>query len=98
MGRKPNAPLSNKVTNSSPNILNWENAKHGSLDQKNLMYPPLPPEVKLDLQCWSESEVNVKRKPPQNLPEPTNAEIQRETGTSSSPTKARVRTRFSLDR
>ena len=28
MGRKPNTPLSNVATNSSPNNLNWESAKH----------------------------------------------------------------------
>ena len=28
MGRKPNTPLSNVATSSSPNNLNWESAKH----------------------------------------------------------------------
>ena len=28
LGRKPNTPLSNIATNSTPNNLNWENAKH----------------------------------------------------------------------
>ena len=32
MGRKPNTPLSNIATNSSPNNLNWESAKHACLD------------------------------------------------------------------
>ena len=31
MGRKPNTPLSNIATNSSPNNLNWKNAKHACL-------------------------------------------------------------------
>ena len=28
MRRKPNTPLSNAATSSSPNILNWESIKH----------------------------------------------------------------------
>ena len=50
MGRKPNTPLSNIATNSSPNNLNWESAKHACLDRKNLTKPPLPAEVMHDLQ------------------------------------------------
>ena len=42
------------------------------------------------LQCWSENEVNVKQKPLQNLPEPTNSEIQKETGASSNQSQTGV--------
>ena len=62
MGRKPNTPLSNIVTNSSPNNLNWERAKHACLDQKNLTKPPLPAEVMHDLERWSEDEIQVRKK------------------------------------
>ena len=34
MGRKPNTPLSNLATTSSPTNLTWENAKHACLDRK----------------------------------------------------------------
>ena len=50
MGRKANTPLSNIATNSSPNNLNRENAKHACLDRKNLVYPPIPAEIMHDLQ------------------------------------------------
>ena len=36
LGRKPNTLPSNIATNSTPNNLNWENAKHACLDRKNL--------------------------------------------------------------
>ena len=62
MGRKPNTPLSNIATNSSPNNLNWESAKHACLDRKNLTKPPLPAEVMHDLERWSEDEVQVRKK------------------------------------
>ena len=62
MGRKPNTPLSNIATNSTPNNLNWENAKHACLDRKNLTKPPLPAEIMLDLQRWSEDDVTIKEK------------------------------------
>ena len=62
LGRKPNTPLSNIATNSTPNNLNWENAKHACLDRKNLTKPPLPAEIMHDLQRWSEDEVTVKEK------------------------------------
>ena len=62
MGRKPNTPLSNIATNSSPNNLNWENAKHACLDRKNLVKPPLPAEVMHDLERWSEDEVQIRKK------------------------------------
>ena len=42
MGRKPNTPLSNVATSSSPNNLIWESAKHACLDRKNLTKPALP--------------------------------------------------------
>ena len=60
------------------------------------MNPPLPPEELHDLQCCSVSKVNVKTKPLQNLQELTNVDFHRQTRTSSSPSKADVRTRFSL--
>ena len=88
----------NIVTTSYPNKLNWKNAEHPCLARKNLMYPPLTPEVLHNLQCWSESEVKVKRKLLPNLPEQTSVEIQREKGMSSSPNTAVVRTRFWLAR
>ena len=62
LGRKPNAPLSNIATNSTPNNLNWENAKHVCLDRKNLEKPPLPAEIMHDLKKRSEDEVTVKEK------------------------------------
>ena len=61
MGRKPNTPLSNIATNSSPNNLNWEGAKHACLVRKNLTKPPLPAEVMHDLELWSEDEVQILR-------------------------------------
>ena len=62
MGRKPNTPLSNIATNTTPNNLNWENAKHACLDRKNLTKPPLPAEIMHGLQRWSEDEVTLKEK------------------------------------
>ena len=66
MGRKANTPLSNITTNSSPNNLNWENAKHACLDRKNLIHPLIPAAIKHNLQRWSEDEANIKHK----IPEP----------------------------
>ena len=62
MGRKSNTPLSNLATNSSPNNLNWENAKHACLDRKNLTKPPLPAEVTHELLRWSEDEVSINKR------------------------------------
>ena len=62
MGRTPNTPLSNLATYSSPNSLNWENAKHACLDLKNFTKPPLPAEVMHDLQRWSEDEVSINKR------------------------------------
>ena len=62
MGRKPNTPLSNIATSSTPNNLNWENAKQAYLYRKNLTKPPLPAETRHDLQRWSEDEVSVREK------------------------------------
>ena len=62
MGLKPNTALSNLATNSSPNNLNWENAKHACLDLKNLTKPHLPAEVMHDLQRWSEDEVSINKR------------------------------------
>ena len=72
MGRKPNTPLSNIATNSSPNNLNWESAKHACLDRKNLVKPPLPAEVMYDLERWSEDEAQIRKKetPEKNPHEP----------------------------
>ena len=56
MGRKQNTPLSNIATNSSPNNLNLESAKHACLDRKNFTKPPLPAEVMHDLERWSEDQ------------------------------------------
>ena len=70
MGRKTNTPLSNITTNSSPNNLNWENAKHACLERKNLTHSPKPAEIMHDLQIWSEDELSIKRK----IPEPIAAE------------------------
>ena len=64
MGRKPNTPLSNVATSSSPNNLNWESAKHACLDQKYLTKPPLPAEGMHDLQRLSEDEVNINEREP----------------------------------
>ena len=62
MGRTPNTPLSNLATNSSPNNLNWENAKPACLDRKNLTKPLLPAEVMHDLQRWSADEVSSNKR------------------------------------
>ena len=62
IGLTPNTPLSNLATNSSPNNLSWENAKHACLDRKNLTKPPLPAEVMHDLQRWSEDEVSINKR------------------------------------
>ena len=77
MGRKPYTPLSNLATNSSPNNLNWENAKHACLDCKNLTKPPLPTQVMHDLQRWSEDEVSInKRDQKQQMPRDlTNSDV-----------------------
>ena len=64
--RKPYKPLSNKATTSSPNNLNREK-------QKQLMYPPLQPEIMHDLPSWSESEVKVTNRPLRTLPELSNS-------------------------
>ena len=87
MGRKPNTPLSNVATSSSPDNLNWESAKHASLDRKNLTKPPLPADVRHDLQRWSEDEVNINQRDPKlqmprNL---TNSDLptQKDTGAKS---------------
>ena len=61
MGRKPNTPLSNVATSSSPNNLNWESAKHACSDRKNHKKPPLLAEIMHDLQWWSEDEVSIRR-------------------------------------
>ena len=60
-GRKPNTPLSNLATTSSPTNLNWENAKHACLNRKNLTKPPLPAEIMHDLQQRSEDEVSINQ-------------------------------------
>ena len=62
MGRKPNTPLSNLATTSSPTNLKWENAKHAYLDRKNLTKPPLPAETMQDLQQWPEDEVSINQR------------------------------------
>ena len=62
MGRKPNTPFSNLAKTSSPTNLNWENAKHACLDQKNLTKSPLPAEIMYDLQHWSEDEVSINQR------------------------------------
>ena len=69
MGPKPNKPLSNVATSSSPNHLNCESAKHACLNRKNLTKPHLLAEVMHDLQRWSEDEVNInKREPKLQMP------------------------------
>ena len=88
MVRTPNTPLSNVATSSSPNNLNWENAKHACLDRKNLTKPPLPVEVMHDLQRWSEDQVNInKRDQKPHMPRDfTNADLttqQKDTGAKS---------------
>ena len=94
MGRKPNTPVSNIATNSSPNNLNWESAKLAYLDRKNLTKPPLPAEVLHDLQRWSEDEMEIQKlgSPPKvthkSLPRTltnTNSPTQPETGAHSRP-------------
>ena len=62
MRRKPNTPLSNVATSSSPHNLNLESAKHACLDRKILTKPPLPAEVMHDLKQWSEDEVNINKR------------------------------------
>ena len=62
MGRKPNTPLSYVATSSSPNNLNWENAKHACLDRNNLKKSPFPAEIMHDLHRWSEDKVCIKEK------------------------------------
>ena len=54
MSVKLNMLLSNIATTSSPINLSWENTKRACMDQKNLMYPPLQPDIRHDLQCQSE--------------------------------------------
>ena len=73
MSRKPNTPLSNLATTSSPANLNWENAKHACLDRKNLTKPPLPAEIMLDLQHWSEDKVSINKRQ-QLQPQPIGAD------------------------
>ena len=67
MGGKANTPLSNIATNSSPNNLNWENAKQSCLHRKNLLHPPIQAETMHYLQKRSEDEITTKRR----IPEPT---------------------------
>ena len=55
MSQKPNTPLSKIATSSTPNNLNWENAKCACLDRKNLTKPSL-------LHKWSEDDVSIKEK------------------------------------
>ena len=62
MGLTPHTPFSNVATSSSPNNLNWENAKHACLDRKNLTKPPLPAEAMHNKQRWSEDEVNINKR------------------------------------
>ena len=66
MGRKPNAPLSNLATSSSPNNFSYENTKQPCSDRNNLTKAPVPAEIMHDLQRWSEDEVLFKRRT--NLP------------------------------
>ena len=81
LGRKPNTPLSNIATNSTPNNLTWEKAKHACLDRKNLTKPPLPADIMHDLQRWSEDEVTVKEKGKANTQSPKSLQM------SKSPTQ-----------
>ena len=87
MGRKPNTPMPNVATSSSPNNLSWENAKHACLYRKNLTKPPLLAEIMHDLQKWSEDEVSIKEKGktspqmPKKL-QKLNSTTQQETGAS----------------
>ena len=60
MGRKPNTPLSNIATNSSPNNLNWESAKHACSDRKNFSKPPLPAEFMHDLQRYRSADTEER--------------------------------------
>ena len=88
MGRTPNTPLSNLATNSSPENLNWKNAKLACLDRKNLTKPPLSAEVLHDLQRWSEDEgsINKRDQKPQMPLELTNSDVttqQKDTGAKS---------------
>ena len=84
MGRQPNTPLSDIATNSSPNNLNWESAKHACLDRKKLTKPPIQAVIMHDLQRWTEDEVSKKKQKPlprklQNAHSPK----QQETGATS---------------
>ena len=88
MGRTPNTPLSNLANNSSPNNLNWENAKHACLDRKNLTKSPVPAEVMYDLQRWSEDEVSINKRDqkPQMPRDLTHSDVttqQKDTGAKS---------------
>ena len=49
----------NIAKSSSPNILNWQNAKHACLDRKTLIHPQILAEI-YDLQNWSVDEVAMK--------------------------------------
>ena len=73
MDRKPNTPLSNLATTSSPNNFNWESAIHACLDRKNLTKPPLPVDIMHDLQHWSENEVSTNERKQQPQPQSTEA-------------------------
>ena len=58
-----------------------------------MMYPPLKPEIMHDLQCWSESEVKLTRRPMKNLPEPSINSLK--DGQSSTKSSTSVRPRYS---
>ena len=73
MDRKPNTPLSNLATTSSPNNFNWESAIHACLDRKKVTKPPLPDEIMHDLPHWSEDEVSTNERQQQSQPQPTEA-------------------------
>ena len=62
MGRKPNTPLSNIATTSSPDNSNWHNARYTIKIGKHDA-PPLPAEVMHDLVRWSLYAVVIKRQP-----------------------------------
>ena len=55
MRRKPNTPLSNVATSSSPNNLNWENAKHACLGIKYFTKLLLPVEIMQELAVGRQS-------------------------------------------
>ena len=92
MGCSPNTPLSKVATRGSPIILYWENAKHALLDRKNLTKPPLPAEVRHDIQRWSKDEVKTNKRD-QKLQMPrdlTNSDLttqQKDTGAKSKATE-----------